>query len=94
MQPAASIWVMTVEYSGVLPPGCEDEADPGDSRVRPLTISKNGERSTWLSALVAATTEQQARSIGLVGIDRWAEQIGLDTSNPIVVSLASQEAAS
>jgi hypothetical protein len=93
MQPAASTWVMTVEYPGVLPRGCENEADPGDSRVRPLTISKNGEKSTWLSALVAATTEQQARSIGLAGIERWAEQIGLDTSNPIVV-LAFQEAAS
>lgn len=85
---------MTVEYPGVLPPGPEDEGDPGDSRVRPLAVSVMGERATQLSAFVAATTEQQARDIGLVGIDRWAEQIGLDTGNPIVVSVFPRDTAS
>jgi hypothetical protein len=92
--PAVRTWVMSVEYPGVLPPGCDDEGDPRDSRVRPLAISKMGEDSTTLSAFVAATTEQQARNIGLAGIGRWAEQIGLDTGNPIVVSLSPRDTAS
>jgi hypothetical protein len=88
MQPAATLaWVMTVEYPGVLPSGCQDDGDCGDSRVNPLTVSRIGERSTYLSAFVAAATEQEARKIGLVGIGRWAGQIGLDTDNPTVVSL-------
>ena len=47
MQPAATLaWVMTVEYPGVLPSGCQDDGDCGDSRVNPLTVSRIGERST------------------------------------------------
>jgi hypothetical protein len=95
MQPAAApAWIMTVEYPGVLPRGCDDEGDPGDSRVKPLVISTMGTRSMWLSASVAATNEQLARTIGLAGIGRWAEQIGLDTGNPIVVSLFLRDTAS
>ena len=94
MQPSgARTWVMSVEYPGVLPSGCDDEGDPGDSSVRPLAISKNGDQSTMLSAFVAATTEQQAHDIGLAGIGRWAEQIGLDTGDPIVVSLFPRTAS-
>jgi hypothetical protein len=75
------------QYAGVLPSRCDDEDDSGDPRVVPLTISKIGATSTYLSALVAATDQLEARAIGLTGIERWAEQIGLDTDNPDVVSL-------
>jgi hypothetical protein len=84
---------MTVEYPGVLPRGCDDERDPGDSHVKPLAIATMGRASTRLSASVAATTEQQARNIGLSGIARWAEQFGLDTGNPVVVSLFLRDTA-
>jgi hypothetical protein len=95
LQPAAILeWVMTVEYLGVLPSGCRDEGDPGDARVDPLAISRIGDRLTLLSASVAAATEQEAREIGLVGIGRWAEQIGLDPDNPTVVALFIRSAAS
>lgn len=87
-------WVITVEYPGVLPSGSGVDGDPGDSRVTPVAISTIGDRSTHLSAFVAASTQQQAREIGVSGVGRWAEQIGLDAANPTVVSLFPQGAAS
>jgi hypothetical protein len=83
-----STWVITLEYPGVLPSGCRDEADPGDSRVTPLAISTIGDQSTHLSAFVTAATAEQAHEIGVAGVGRWAELIGLDPREPVVVSLA------
>ena len=80
-------WVMTVEYAGVLPFGSGDDGDPGDSRVNLLGMSRMGDTATRLSASVAAVTDDEARQIGLVGIGRWAAQIGLDADHPVVVSL-------
>jgi hypothetical protein len=87
-QSDTSTWVITVKYAGVLPFGSQDEADPGDSRVTPTAISRIGDESTHLSAFVTATTTEQAREVGVAGVGRWAELIGLDPANPVVVSLA------
>jgi len=87
VQPAATReWVMTVEYPGTVP-WYDDEPDPGDSRVKPLGVSEylGDDARTHLHASVAATTKGEARSIGLAGITRWAAQIGLHTSNAVVI---------
>jgi hypothetical protein len=62
--------------------------------VTPAAISQIGIRSTYLSAFIAAATKQEARDIGLAGIGRWAEQIGLDPGNPSVVALFTRDTAS
>ncbi|MFF0471281.1 hypothetical protein ACFYPX_28065 [Micromonospora zamorensis] len=88
MESAATLtWVMTVEYAGVSPAWCEGDGDTDDPRVTPIAISKIGDHATTLSAVVAAVTEQEAHEIGLVGLGRWAERIGLSTNNPTVVAL-------
>jgi hypothetical protein len=95
MQPAAILeWIMTVEYVGVLPSDCQGDGDPGDARVNPLAISRIGDRLTLLSASVATATEQEAREIGLIGIGRWAGQIGLDPDNATAMALFIRDAAS
>jgi hypothetical protein len=86
----ARLWVMTVEYPQFLPPGADDDGHTGDQRVSPLAISRVGGRSTCLSAQVQAAGEQEARAIGLAGIGHWAEQIGLPTQHPVVVSLFAE----
>lgn len=80
-------WIMTIEYPGVLPVGGQDDGDTGDSHVRPLAISRIGDRSTRLSAAVTADAEQAAHEVGIAGIGRWAQQIGLVTTSGNVVSL-------
>jgi hypothetical protein len=81
---------MTVEYPGTVSSN-DDERDPGDSRVKPLAISKVVDEWTRLHASVAATTREEARDIGLAGITRWAEQIGLPTGNPVVITLFARD---
>ncbi|MBG6100177.1 hypothetical protein IW249_000591 [Micromonospora vinacea] len=78
---------MTVEYVGVSPAWCEGDGTTDDLRVNPIAVSILGDRATTLSAVVAAVTEQEAHEIGLVGLGRWAQQIGLSTDNPTVVAL-------
>ncbi|MER7589461.1 hypothetical protein ABTW72_18195 [Micromonospora sp. NPDC127501] len=92
MESAANLtWVMTVEYAGASPAWCEGDGDTDDSRVNPIAISRLGDRATTLSAVVAAVTEQEAQEIGLVGLGRWAERIGLSTHNPTVVALFARD---
>ncbi|MFE9202703.1 hypothetical protein [Micromonospora sp. NPDC007230] len=55
--------------------------------MNPIAISTLGDRAITLSAVVAAVTEQEAHEIGLVGLGRWAQRIGLSTHNPTVVAL-------
>jgi len=93
VQPAATRdWVMTVAYPGTVPWN-DDEPDSGDSRVKPLGISQfmGEDASTQLHASVAAATHEEARNIGLAGITRWAEAIGLPTGNPVVISLRARD---
>ncbi|MEU4681063.1 hypothetical protein [Micromonospora sp. NPDC023737] len=88
MKSAATLtWAMTVEYAGTSPAWCESDGDTDDPRVHPIAISKLGDRATTLSAVVTAVTEQEAHEIGLIGLGRWAERIGLSTKNPTVVAL-------
>ncbi|SCG57988.1 hypothetical protein GA0070609_3391 [Micromonospora echinaurantiaca] len=88
---ATPTWIMTVEYAGVSPAWREDDGTTDDSRVNPIAISRIGDRLTILSAVVAAVTEQEAHEIGLVGLGRWAQRIGVSTHNPTVVALFAKD---
>ncbi|MFG3640670.1 hypothetical protein ACGF3C_10425 [Micromonospora sp. NPDC047762] len=91
MSAVTPTWVMTVEYAGVSPAWLEDDGATDDSRVNPIAISQMGDRATTLSAVIAAGTEQEAHGVGLVGLGRWAQRIGLSTHNPTVVALFARD---
>ncbi|MEU5670384.1 hypothetical protein ABZ749_08425 [Micromonospora sp. NPDC047753] len=91
MSAATPTSVMTVEYAGVSPAWLEDDAATDDSRVNPIAISQMGDRATTLSAVIAAGAEQEAHGVGLVGLGRWAQRIGLSTHNPTVVALFARD---